>query len=252
MKDGSNSMKAIILAAGQGTRINSNTPKCFISVKGITILERQIEILQLLGVDEIKVVVGNGGVWTDENQLKASKLKGVETIVNKRSLETQSPYSMLLGMGDEVGESLLVIDGDIVLEKHVLGFIAEMEGKSVILVKRNIDGSGSKVIIEEDSKKSYYLSNIGEQLISDYVYAGVLRLDSADHDAFKTLLQNGKHDTNYLSEPLAELTSTSRIECVKLIENKDTHQRYGHVRNRSIHKLCFNFNTTFTVKNIRY
>ena len=214
-------MRAIILAAGQGTRLQSDIPKCFIEVKGKTILERQVESLKNIGISDIAVVVGEGRVWTKENQDKVGKIKDVHMLINERSMETQSPYSMNLGMGENISESILAIDGDIILEERVLRFIAEVKNKSVILVKRNVDGSGSKVIIGEDKKKGYYLSNIGEQLISDYVYAGVLRLDSNHFNQFKELIKDGRHDKNYLSEPLAEMTKYARIECVKLIENKN-------------------------------
>ena len=214
-------MRAIILAAGQGTRLQSDIPKCFIKVKGKTILKRQVEILKSIGIVDIAVVVGQGGVWTNENRDKIRLIKDVHMLINELSMETQSPCSMNLGMGEDAGDSILAIDGDIILEERVLRFIAEVKNKSVILVKRNLDGSGSKVIIDEDKKKGYYLSNIGEQLISDYVYAGVLRLDSKHFIHFKDLIKDGRHDKNYLSDPLAEMTKNVRIECVKLIENKN-------------------------------
>ena len=214
-------MRAIILAAGQGTRLDANIPKCFIKVKDISILDRQVHDFSNLGIKDITVVVGDGGVWSEKNKERVRKLPLVKTVINQRSMETQSPYSLFLGMGEERDASFLAIDGDIVLEESVLRFISEMGSKSVILVKRNLDGSGHKVIIEEDKKKSYYLSDIGEQLISDYIYAGVLRLDKSHYQYLKETLSDGRHDNNYLSELLAEMSGNVRIECVKLIENKD-------------------------------
>lgn len=54
-------MKAIILAAGQGTRLKKyteNLPKGMLSFAGKTIIERQIEMYRLHGVDKIIVVKG--------------------------------------------------------------------------------------------------------------------------------------------------------------------------------------------------
>src|SRR5262249_40979727 len=54
-------MKAIILAAGQGTRIRSvhgEHPKCLIQVGDKPILDHQLEALSMAGVDEVAIVVG--------------------------------------------------------------------------------------------------------------------------------------------------------------------------------------------------
>ena len=54
-------MRAIILAAGLGTRLRpmtDNTPKALIKVKGKPLVEYQIEFLKEKGIDEIIVVVG--------------------------------------------------------------------------------------------------------------------------------------------------------------------------------------------------
>jgi NDP-sugar pyrophosphorylase family protein len=54
-------MKAVILAAGQGTRIRAvhgERPKCLIKVDDETILDHQIDGLSKAGIDEIAIVVG--------------------------------------------------------------------------------------------------------------------------------------------------------------------------------------------------
>jgi NDP-sugar pyrophosphorylase family protein len=54
-------MKAVILAAGQGTRIRSvhgERPKCLIAVGDQTILDHQLEALSMAGVSEVAIVVG--------------------------------------------------------------------------------------------------------------------------------------------------------------------------------------------------
>lgn len=54
-------MKAIILAAGRGSRMKTLTqdqPKCLIKVKGKALLDWQIEALRVAGISEIGVVTG--------------------------------------------------------------------------------------------------------------------------------------------------------------------------------------------------
>ena len=57
-------MKAIILAAGKGSRLNSltkNKPKCLVSLFGKTILEWKLEAFQKCGISDITVVRGYKG-----------------------------------------------------------------------------------------------------------------------------------------------------------------------------------------------
>ena len=52
-------MRAILMAAGMGTRLRpltNNTPKSLIEVNGMSLLERQIINLKEIGVDEIIVL----------------------------------------------------------------------------------------------------------------------------------------------------------------------------------------------------
>ena len=54
-------MKAIILAAGLGTRLRpmtENTPKALVKVNQKPLVEYQIEFLKERGIDEIIIVVG--------------------------------------------------------------------------------------------------------------------------------------------------------------------------------------------------
>src|SRR4029077_12827942 len=54
-------MKAVILAAGKGTRIRSvhgEHPKCLIEVDNTTILDHQLDALSMIGINDVAIVVG--------------------------------------------------------------------------------------------------------------------------------------------------------------------------------------------------
>ena len=213
-------MKAVILAAGQGTRLGEDVPKCLIKIRGRTILERQVELLKSIGVGDIIAVIGKRGVWTQSYHDYVKAINEVDVVVNPRSMETQSPYSLLLGMGD-TEDTLIVIDGDLVFERNTLEVISSSENKSIVLVKWNETGSGSKVIIKEDKKKAYYLSSIGEELISDYVYAGVIRVERKHIKLLKETLETRKYDNEVLAKPISAMSKRVRIECIKLVGSRD-------------------------------
>src|ERR1700712_4959869 len=55
-------MRAIILAAGRGMRLqqsgDQHTPKCLLSFDGASLLQRHLRILRNAGVDEIVLALG--------------------------------------------------------------------------------------------------------------------------------------------------------------------------------------------------
>ena len=54
-------MKAIILAAGMGTRLGKyteNLPKCMLEFNGKSLIERQVDTLRKAGITDISIVRG--------------------------------------------------------------------------------------------------------------------------------------------------------------------------------------------------
>ena len=63
-------MNAIIVAAGMGKRLRgftSDKPKCMIEINGISLFERQTELLLRSGISEINVVTGYRREWFTNN-----------------------------------------------------------------------------------------------------------------------------------------------------------------------------------------
>ena len=55
-------MKAIIIAAGLGSRLGSislDKPKCLLEVAGTTILDNTVDLLRRVGIENIAIVVGH-------------------------------------------------------------------------------------------------------------------------------------------------------------------------------------------------
>lgn len=82
-------MKAIILAAGRGSRMKKLTneiPKCLIKLDGKTLLDRQIESLKAAGIIEIGIVTGY------RRELLINR--GLTEFHNARWFETNMVYSL--------------------------------------------------------------------------------------------------------------------------------------------------------------
>ena len=104
-------MRAIILAAGKGTRLNGNseeTPKCLVKVGGVTLIERQIAVLQDAGIDDITVVVG-----CQEDEVRRTCGYGISYVENTRFAQTNSLYSLWMARA-------LLYEGFVVLNCDVL------------------------------------------------------------------------------------------------------------------------------------
>src|SRR5688500_19794711 len=99
-------MKAIILAAGKGTRLDGAAvkPKCLVEVGGETLLQRQIETLKSLDVREIVIVVGFGA-----DSIRQACGDEITFVENERFAETSSLYSLWLAR-EHVRDGFVVLN----------------------------------------------------------------------------------------------------------------------------------------------
>jgi len=125
-------MKAIILAAGQGTRLRPLTddkPKCLVELAGKPLLEHQLATLRAGGVDDIHIV---GGYRADQLQRP-----GITLHINERFAETNMVTTLFAAEALMTGESDLIIGyGDIVYESRVLAALLAVDAPIVLAVDR--------------------------------------------------------------------------------------------------------------------
>lgn len=109
-------MKAIILAAGQGTRLRpltDNKPKCLVELVGKTLLEHQLHVLKNAGINDIHVVAGYCAEKLDRSDITRH--------LNLDYADTNMVSTLFAAESIMTGESDLIISyGDIVFEAYVL------------------------------------------------------------------------------------------------------------------------------------
>lgn len=113
-------MKAVILAAGKGTRmpeITAKRPKCLIEIGKTTILDRQIKLLSKHLIKKIYVVIG---YKSNQVKTKIDEKKNVEMIYNKEYATTDNIYSLYLTRDKVKGFEFLLLNGDVLFEKKIL------------------------------------------------------------------------------------------------------------------------------------
>ena len=118
-------MKAIILAAGRGTRIpqvTKNKPKCLIKIDKKTILERQISFLRKLRIKDIIIIKG-----FKKNKILIKKIKYIENKNFKKNEQLDS----LFCAKNEFTDDLLIIFSDIIYDFSIIKKICN-EKKNLI------------------------------------------------------------------------------------------------------------------------
>lgn len=126
---------AVILAAGAGTRIASETsdPKSLLEVCGKSLIRHHLEHLTALGFEDVVVVVGY------RKELLRSHLAGHSSGVRIRTVENEdftrlgNGVSLCLGL-EHVTGPCIVIDGDLVYERDVLGRFLKGDPEDCVLV----------------------------------------------------------------------------------------------------------------------
>lgn len=124
-------MRAIILAAGKGNRLNAisgDDPKCLLDVGGLSLIERQIETLRAVGVDDITAVVGFGS-----ERVRERCGPGISYIENEIHDQTNSLYSLWLAR-HALTEGFVVLNADVLFHSQLLVDLLSVQFEDALLV----------------------------------------------------------------------------------------------------------------------
>jgi len=131
-------MKAIILAAGKGTRLDGAAvkPKCLVEIGGSTLLERQIETLRDANIRQIVVVVGFGA-----ESIRAACDSEISFVENTRFATTSSMYSLWLAR-EHLLDGFVVLNSDVLFHPELLGDLLDSSYPDALLLSKTEDQSG--------------------------------------------------------------------------------------------------------------
>lgn len=135
-------MKAVILAAGRGTRLEPLTlevPKCMVKVRGVPMIDRLIARVREAGIDEIVVVSGHLHEVLSEH-LAGS---GCCVVYNERYHDWGNFYSLLIAREAVGDDGYVKLDGDVVMDGGVLPKLLAAPGDAVLALDRR-DGLGAE------------------------------------------------------------------------------------------------------------
>jgi L-glutamine-phosphate cytidylyltransferase len=123
-------MKAIILAAGKGTRLNGRDlkPKCLFEVGGRTLLDRQVSALTEANINDVVLVLG-----FEAERIR--RLCGPTTsfVINSRFEETSSLYSLWLAR-EHLLDGFVVLNCDVLFHPELLAKLVSSPFDDALLV----------------------------------------------------------------------------------------------------------------------
>ena len=213
-------MKAIILAAGKGSRLKNLTskkPKCLLVFKGKTLLENIIENFLQNNISDINVVVG----------YKASKIKIpiIKKIYNTNWNKSNILKSLLCCNKILKKTTSIISYADIYYTPNEIKILKKMKGDICILSNNNWKNYGKKRFknplsdLESFKIKKNKLIDIGRKVKNindiDGQYMGIMKINP---NGWKKIL---RHIKIYYNNEVNSLDITNFLKT--FIKNKDSY-----------------------------
>ncbi|MFL6766216.1 MAG: NTP transferase domain-containing protein [Sphingomicrobium sp.] len=185
-------MKAIILSAGQGSRLGhlvDDRPKCLIDFGGRTLLDRQLDTLEANGVHEAVVVTGFHDELVTAGIAKRSGGPAVRTIFNPFYKVADNTGSLFMAR-EELSGDCLVWNGDTLVSDALMGRVLANERSGICVTidrKESYDEDDMKVVEEGGRLKA-----IGKRLPAEGVNAesiGLLAFRAGGAERFREAIE---------------------------------------------------------------
>ena len=128
-------MKAVFIAAGQGSRLGSLTndlPKPLVDVNGKSIIERQIDLLHKKNINDIVIVTGY--------KKEKFTFKNIEYVFNPNFLIDEQAGSLMSARQKFSGD-VLVMFGDILFDEQILEQVLNANGQISIAIDKDWEKS---------------------------------------------------------------------------------------------------------------
>jgi choline kinase len=185
-------MKAIILSAGQGSRLGhlvDGRPKCLIDFNGRTLLDRQLDALEANGVHEAVVVTGFHDELVNEAIARRTGGPKVRTVFNPFYKVADNTGSLFMAREELTGDCL-VWNGDTLVSRALMKKVVENDRSGIcVTIDRKADGydEDDMKVVEDGGR----LKAIGKR-ISDGVNAesiGCLAFRAGGAERFRDAIE---------------------------------------------------------------
>lgn len=208
-------MNAIILAAGKGERLRpltKNKPKCLMELFGKSLLQRQIELYQKLGITDIVVVTG-----FKSEQIEFPNI----SIIKNSKYDTTNMLETLFCAEHKISDSTIVSYGDIIFQQNVLELLIDSKDDISLIVDLNWKNYWEQRFVDPLSDAESlvindgYVSEIGQK-VNSYEkicgqYIGLMKFQNSGISQIKEYYhyakENSKNNNNILNKSIPFMQS---------------------------------------------
>lgn len=153
MKTNTKEMKALILAAGLGTRLaplTDDRPKSLVEVNGKPILFKQIENLYQNGIHDITIVSGYKAEMLEKMvHEKYSEIKIIESI---DYASTNNMYSAYRAREEMEGQAFLMMNADVFYDASVITALMAFSGADAVVTDIGTYMEESMKVVEREGR----------------------------------------------------------------------------------------------------
>ncbi|ACJ75581.1 LicC-like protein [Thermosipho africanus TCF52B] len=187
-------MKAILLAAGKGTRFSrkiSNIPKSLVDIKGKPLILRTIEMLRQNNID-VSVILGY------KRELFLEILDEVKVYYNPFYSVTNSIASLWFAKDEFSGkEDIIVANADVYWDREILKTLCNSKEDILMLYDSSRKEEGDYLFYVEDNiLKDHGKELLPEKISGEYVGVSIIRKEFQEkfRERLELLISQEKYD----------------------------------------------------------
>lgn len=197
-------MKAVILAAGEGTRLRPLTvskPKVMIPIANRPIIEYAVEAVSQNGIKDIVIVVG----YKKESimsHFEDGRKFGCEITYVEQPKPLGTSHALLCAES-KIDSDFLVLPGDNLIDPKEISNLLESNGKNSLLIAESNIPSKYGVVFLEKGNVTKILEKPEENL-SNLISTGIYRFTPDVFISIKTVGAEGYHDLTAVVQYMIE------------------------------------------------
>ncbi|MCL2593870.1 MAG: bifunctional UDP-N-acetylglucosamine diphosphorylase/glucosamine-1-phosphate N-acetyltransferase GlmU [Defluviitaleaceae bacterium] len=200
--------KAIILAAGFGSRMKSEIPKCMHEILGKSLLQYVIDAARLAGINDIAVVVGH------KSEVITEKIQGVSFYMQTDQLGTGHAVMCAREFIDDDSQVVVLCGDSPLITGETLKKLMEVDSPATVITTINKNPYGYGRIVRENGNFKTIVeekdANEEQKLITE-VNTGFFCFNGRDLKfALDGLTNNNAQREYYLTDTLSVLADNGK------------------------------------------